>query len=511
VIRQWLRDLPIRQKIVAVVTATSTAALVVSSASLLALDAIRYSEDMRDDLRAIASIIGDNTMGALAFGDRATATELLSALAAKRQVDAAAIYDRTNTLFAMYRRDGAAPVPSVPGADGLRRVSEGMAIVQPIEGVNGRIGSIYVRTSQLGSRTRLRTRAFTVLLVLLAAVLIAVLLSGWLQRLVSEPLLRLADTARRVSAQGDYTVRAGEAGRDEIGTLVSAFNDMLAQIARRDDELLAAKNTLERRVADRTAQLEGELIERRRTEGELEQRNQELERANRELDDFAYIASHDLKEPLRGLHNYAQFIKADYGGQFDAEGSAKLDTLVRLSRRMETLIDSLLEYSRVGRADPVLERVDVQDVVDDVLDRLAILTQEHDTEVRIPVRLPVIVTDRVRLGEVFANLVTNAVKYNDKPVRWIEIGTGVAGEPKGVTADEHLFHVRDNGIGIAERHRDIVFRIFKRLHPRDEFGGGTGAGLTIVRKIVERQRGRVWIESVPGEGTTVYFTLRKEA
>ncbi len=510
-IREWLRDLPIRQKIVAVVTATSTAALVVSSASLLTLDAIRYSEDLRDDLRAIASIIGDTTMGALSRGDRAAATELLNALAAKRQVDAAAIYDRTNTLFAMYRRDGAAPVPSTPGAQGVQRVSDGMAIVQPIEGVNGRIGSIYVRSSQMGSRARLLTRAFTVLLVLLAAVLIAVLLSGWLQRLVSEPLLRLADTARRVSAQGDYTVRAAEAGKDEIGTLVSAFNDMLAQIARRDDELLAAKNTLERRVAERTAQLEGELNERRRAERELAQRNQELEHANRELDDFAYIASHDLKEPLRGLHNYAQFLIADYGNQFDAEGRAKLDTLVRLSRRMETLIDSLLQYSRVGRADPVLEQVDVQEVVDDVLDRLAILIQEHGTDVRIPERLPVIVADRVRLGEVFANLVTNAVKYNDKPVRWIEIGTGAGGGRKDVTSDEHFFYVRDNGIGIPERHHEIVFRIFKRLHPRDEFGGGTGAGLTIVRKIVEKQHGRVWIESVPGEGTTVFFTLRKEA
>jgi signal transduction histidine kinase len=510
-IRQWLRDLPIPRKIVAVVTATSTAALLVSSASLLAIDAIRYAEDMREDLRAIASIIGDNTTGALAFGDRVTAEQLLSALAAKRQVEAAAIYDRTNALFASYRSTSGVPLPSTPGSDGLRVVAGGMEIVQPIEGVNGRIGSIYVRTSQAAQRMRLRTSAFTVGLVLLAAVLIAVLLSGWLQRLVSEPLLSLAHTARRVSAQRDYTVRARVAGGDEVGTLVSAFNEMLAQIARRDDELWAAKNTLEERVVERTAQLEDQLAERRRAERELEQRNRELEHANRELDDFAYIASHDLKEPLRGIHNYAQFLDADYGNQFDAEGRRKLDTIVRLSRRMEMLIESLLQYSRVGRADLVLEAVDVQEVVDDVLDRLAILLREHRTEVRIPERLPTIVTDRVRLGEVFANLVANAVKYNDKPMRWIEIGTSVAGTGGNVRADEHVFHVRDNGIGIAERHREVVFRIFKRLHPRDDFGGGTGAGLTIVRKIVERQHGRAWIESVPGEGTTVFFTLRKES
>jgi signal transduction histidine kinase len=115
----------------------------------------------------------------------------------------------------------------------------------------------------------------------------------------------------------------------------------------------------------------------------------------------------------------------------------------------------------------------------------------------------------VRLGEVFANLITNALKYNDKPQRWIEIG--VVDTPRAVGGDaarEQTFYVRDNGIGIPDRHLATVFRIFKRLHARDEFGGGTGAGLTIVRKIVERHHGRVWIESTPGQGTTVFFTLQ---
>ena len=177
---------------------------------------------------------------------------------------------------------------------------------------------------------------------------------------------------------------------------------------------------------------------------------------------------------------------------------------------METLIDSLLHYSRLGRTDLALDEVDVQEVVDDVVDRLGISLREQNIEVRIPRRLPVIQSDRVRLGEVFANLITNAIKYNDKPQRWIEIGVArcaraVGGDPAG----EHTFYVRDNGIGIPERHLDTVFRIFKRLHGRDQFGGGTGAGLTIVRKIVERHHGRVWIESTPDEGTTVFFTLRK--
>jgi chemotaxis family two-component system sensor kinase Cph1 len=147
-------------------------------------------------------------------------------------------------------------------------------------------------------------------------------------------------------------------------------------------------------------------------------------------------------------------------------------------------------------------------VVEEVVDRLGISLREQNMEVRIPRRLSVIQSDRVRLGEVFANLITNAIKYNDKPQRWIEIALLDTAPVAGSDASgEHTFYVRDNGIGIPERHLDTVFRIFKRLHGRDEFGGGTGAGLTIVRKIVERHHGRVWIESTPGEGTTVFFTL----
>ena len=108
------------------------------------------------------------------------------------------------------------------------------------------------------------------------------------------------------------------------------------------------------------------------------------------------------------------------------------------------------------------------------------------------------------MGEIFANLIVNAVKYNDKPQKWIEIGTTRDG------GEAPVFYVRDNGIGIPEKHHDAVFRIFKRLHGRDKFGGGTGAGLTIVKKIVERHHGRIWLESSPGEGTTFFFTLQEE-
>lgn len=238
----------------------------------------------------------------------------------------------------------------------------------------------------------------------------------------------------------------------------------------------------------------------------------DLERSNNELDAFAYIASHDLKEPLRGIHNYATFLLEDYGDKFDAEGRAKLQTLPRLTQRLETFIDSLLHVSRVGRSDLAVAETDLNNPLAEVLDTLHIRLQECGVEVRVPRPLPRVVCDRVRIVEVFRNLISNAMKYNDKDEKWIEIGYADGRETDqadGAGRSAIVFYVRDNGIGIREKHLDAVFRIFKRLHGRDKYGGGTGAGMTIVKKIIERHDGRIWIESTLGVGTTFYFTLQE--
>ena len=230
--------------------------------------------------------------------------------------------------------------------------------------------------------------------------------------------------------------------------------------------------------------------------------NRQLARSNQELDAFTYIASHDLREPLRGIHNYATMLQEDYADRLDEEATGRLDTLMRLTRRMDGLIESLFEYSRIGRVELTVEPTDLQRVLDDVLDTLAHQIRDAGLEVRVPRPLPTLPCDALRAGQVFQNLIHNALKYNEREEKWVEIGWR-EGAPT-------VMYVRDNGIGIAEQHREVIFRIYKRLHPRDSFGGGTGVGLTIVRRIVERHGGRVWVESEPGEGTTFYFTLEPE-
>lgn len=239
--------------------------------------------------------------------------------------------------------------------------------------------------------------------------------------------------------------------------------------------------------------------------------NADLARSNEELDAFAYVASHDLKEPLRGIHKYAhQLMEA---APADEEERRKLDGLMRLTLRMDSLLDSLLHFSRVGREELTLEQVDLNEVLADAIEMVGSRTSDGRTQIVAPRALPQIMCDRVRVREVLVNLLSNALKYNDKATKWVEVGYVGAEEASlratfpAATAGQTVYYVRDNGIGISARHFDQVFKMFKRLHGREEYGGGTGAGLTIVRKLVERHRGQVWPESVPGEGTTFFFTL----
>jgi PAS domain S-box-containing protein len=227
-----------------------------------------------------------------------------------------------------------------------------------------------------------------------------------------------------------------------------------------------------------------------------------LERSNRELEDFAYIASHDLKEPLRGIHNYSSFLLEDYADRLDEAGKDKLHVLMRLTRRLESLLDDLLQYSRVSQIELATQRTDSGDLVRTVLETMEPLLEGRQVDVAVADDMPAVMCDRARVGEVFRNLISNALKYNDSRIKQVEIGWRRDDPPGFVT-----FYVRDNGIGILDKHQEKVFTIFKRLHGRDQYGGGTGSGLTLARRIVERHGGVMGVTSEYGQGSTFWFTL----
>ena len=233
-----------------------------------------------------------------------------------------------------------------------------------------------------------------------------------------------------------------------------------------------------------------------------------LKRSNQELDDFAYIASHDLKEPLRGLSNNALFLEEDYEEILDEGGKRRLKRMKFLCHRLETLVDDLLYYSRLGRQDLAIQESDLNVIIKDITLMMETSLKEANAEVIIPQPLPGITCDAPRITEVFRNLITNAVKYNDKENKTIEVGC-----IKDTILNSHdtpaqpTFYVKDNGIGIKEDFYNDVFRIFKRLNDEDDNIKGTGVGLTFVKKIIERHGGKIWLESELGVGTTFYFNL----
>jgi two-component system, LuxR family, sensor kinase FixL len=247
-----------------------------------------------------------------------------------------------------------------------------------------------------------------------------------------------------------------------------------------------------------------DISERKEAEAAILDYVEKLKQSNQELDDFAYIASHDLKEPIRGLSNNAMFLSEDYQALFDEGGRKRLDRMVYLCKRMEALVDDLLYFSRLGRQELAVQATDLNAVVRDIELMMELTLSERNAEIVIPKPLPTIVCDLPRVTELLRNLITNAVKYNDKPQKRVEIGVAEAlGRP-----DAPVFYVCDNGIGIETRFFDDIFRIFKRLNEEDDSAKGTGVGLTFVKKIIERHGGRIWLDSQPGQGTTFYFTLQ---
>lgn len=254
-----------------------------------------------------------------------------------------------------------------------------------------------------------------------------------------------------------------------------------------------------------------DITDRKLTEIKLEQYAKELERSNRELDDFAYIASHDLKEPLRAVYNHASFLLEDYQGKLDADGEKRLHRMIELSKRMEQLIEDLLYVSRLGHGDQAMETFELGKVITRIKANLTETLTSRNAKIVIAEDLPSVSGHPAHVTTLFQNLISNAVKYNDADEIIVEIGTVPQTADDDDASPHETLYVRDNGIGIEERFQNDIFRIFKRLNREKIYGEGTGAGLTFVKKIVENNGGRIWLESNPGEGTTFFFTLKKAA
>jgi light-regulated signal transduction histidine kinase (bacteriophytochrome) len=241
-----------------------------------------------------------------------------------------------------------------------------------------------------------------------------------------------------------------------------------------------------------------DVTERREREQDLEALTRKLERSNEELQQFAYIASHDLQEPLRMVRSYMSLLDSEYGDELDEEAREYIGFAVDGAQRMKALIEGLLEYSRVETRGGAFEQVDANDAVEAARQALAIAIEDADATIETE-PLPTVTGDREQLGRAFQNLISNAIEYTEDGPPVVEI----RGDDRG---SEYVFAVEDNGVGFPEGNASEMFDIFQRGPDADN--GGTGIGLAITKRIVERHGGDVWVESTP-EGSTVYLSLAK--
>lgn len=272
-----------------------------------------------------------------------------------------------------------------------------------------------------------------------------------------------------------------------------------------EKELNVARQELEKRVRTRTAELaqnnillEQEIEKKEIAENELEKRNKELESSNKELEQFAYIASHDLQEPLRAVVSYAQLLQEEYQEQLGVEGEEYIDFIVDGGVRMQKLIKDLLAFSRIGTRGQSFVPTQCEKVLDYVLKNLQIYIQENNASI-IWEPLPMVMADPSQLTQLFQNLISNAIKFRSEKPPQIHISARQI-------EDKFQFCIRDNGIGIKACYAERIFQIFQRLHSRRQYEG-TGIGLAICRRIIERHNGKIWVESVPSQGSAFYFTL----
>jgi signal transduction histidine kinase len=460
-------------------------ALILVYVSFLFLDIYSLRRDLINELGTEVRIIGSNSVAALLFDDPQTAQSTLSALRGSPKVVSATVFRPNGQIFAHYQRNGSSTPPLAPRlradevtgywAENGGRILYGSRITSQ----STVIGSVYILAETTDVAHRATQTGLISAGILAVCFVIALFVTSAVRNLVSRPLTALAETAGIVSRDRDYTVRAETpSGSDELALLVQSFNGMLEQIQVRDLALGESQRGLEQKVRERTA----ELVE-----------------ANRELEAFSYAVAHDLRGPLQQIANLTFLLQGPDQIESDGKDSHLVQMLIKVTRRMSSLIDDLLNLSRATGGSLHYHEIDLTRMVQSIVEPLMAERGDRSVEISIAIGARAY-ADEGLICLVLENLIRNAWKYSSKrdPAS-IEFGFRQEGS-------ETLFFVRDNGVGFNPAFVDRLFRPFQRLHSEADFPG-TGVGLATVQRIIARHGGRVGARGSIDNGAEFSFTL----
>jgi signal transduction histidine kinase len=462
----------------------SGAALVLACLGFLVYDQITFREGLVRTLSAQAQIIGSNSISALLFNDPAAASNTLAALKNSPNIVSAGILTAERRPFAQYTQQGGDEILNIPELpdDQIEAYwfrSTHALLIRKILSDGKLLGFVYIRADLHEMNDRLWRYALISVVVLLISLIFALVVSSQFRKSVAQPIIGLAETARRISRDKDYRIRVTAGGeRDELSVLINSFNEMLREIQQRDNALQKAHNELEQRVSERT---------------------RELVSANRELEAFSYSVSHDLRGPLDALNGFSYVLAKNYGDNLDAGGKQSLQGIRTAAKRMAELIDDLLNLSRVTTSTMNREEIDLSEFARSITEELQHIEPDRKVEFVVPARAQAYADPRL-LRIVMDNLLRNAWKYTSRHDRArIEFG-------REVKNDRIVYFVKDDGSGFSPQSADRLFQPFQRLHSAAEFPGN-GIGLATVRRIVQRHGGEVWAEGRVEMGAIFYFTL----
>lgn len=496
------RHLSLRHKLTLLLVGTVSLVLLAVTVVSLFVDLRAIRERITQRYVTLASVVAVQSAAALSIADidPSSVQEVVSNLAVERPVVLAVLYNRQGTAVAHYqsKKHPGEVRPPLPKELGPRLTDDGfLDVLQEVTLRDGQvIGHLYLRMSLDVLQTEAQRQLQISSGVFVAGVLLAGLLSIVFQRIIANPILNLAELTQRVSREGDYSLRAIKLSQDELGVLCDGFNGMLEQIQRRDAELHHHRQTLEETVERRTAQLQA--------------RTEELSRSNTELEQFAYIASHDLQEPLRKVQAFGDMLATQFQPALGTEGQDYLQRMQSAAQRMQVLINDLLKFSRVMTKAQPLVAVNLKLVAEQVLVDLEIRIQQTGGRVELG-DLPIVQADELQMRELLQNLIGNSLKYHRPGVapvvsvqaKLVNSNHGVPGTPLSQPICE--ITVTDNGIGFEEKYAERIFAPFERLHGREY--EGTGMGLAICRKIVERHGGNITAHGIMNQGAVFVVKL----